>query len=89
MYTGKVAGSVVSTTKDSNLEGVPLLVVQKIEKGKETDCIVAADATKQAGIGDFVYLINSKEASSAFRQKLMPVDAAIIGFVDEYYEEDI
>ena len=43
MYTGVVAGSVVATVKDSALEGVPLLVVRKIENGKEAGLIVAAD----------------------------------------------
>jgi ethanolamine utilization protein EutN len=87
MYTGVIVGTVTSTIKDPNLQGVPLLVVQKGEDNK-SDLIVAADATRQAGVGDFVYLINSKEASRSFRANLMPVDAAVIGFVDEYYEED-
>ena len=51
MYTGVVVGSVVATAKDSALEGVPLLVVQKIENGKEAGLIVAADQTRQAGLG--------------------------------------
>jgi microcompartment protein CcmK/EutM len=46
--------------------------------------IVAADATRQAGRGDFVYLIGSKEAGRMFRAKLTPADAAIVGFIDEY-----
>ena len=43
MYAGVVTGSVVATVKDPGLEGVPLLVVRKIENGKETSLIVAAD----------------------------------------------
>ena len=49
MYTGVVAGSVVATVKDSALEGIPLLVVRKMENGKEAGLIVAADQTRQAG----------------------------------------
>ncbi|MDO5346098.1 MAG: EutN/CcmL family microcompartment protein [Lachnospiraceae bacterium] len=87
MYTGVVAGSVVATVKDSALEGVPLLVVRKIENGKEAGLIVAADQTRQAGKGDFVYMIGSKEAARIFRVKRIPVDVAIVGFIDTYNEE--
>lgn len=87
MYTGVVAGSVVATVKDSALEGVPLLVVRKIENGKEAGLIVAADQTRQAGKGDFVYMIGSKEAARIFRVKRIPVDVAIVGFIDAYNEE--
>jgi len=87
MYTGKVIGSVVSTVKDSALEGIKLLVVQVIEDGKPTRRIIAGDATRQAGEGDYVYLIGSKEAAAVFHQKLTPCDAAICGFIDVYNEE--
>lgn len=88
MYTGKVIGTVVATRKDAALLGVKLLAVETIENGKPAKVIVAADATRQAGPDDFVYLIGSKEAALLFRQKMMPVDAAIAGFIDEYNEQD-
>ena len=87
MYTGEVAGTVVSTVKAPGLEGIPMLIVRRIEKGKKAGLIVAADATRQAGIGDFVYLIGSKEAARMFRKDLVPADAAIVGFIDQYNEE--
>ena len=87
MYTGKVVGSVVATVKEPGLAGIPLLIVQKIENGKETGLIVAADATRMAGTDDFVYLIGKKEASRVFTDALVPADAAIVGFIDEYREE--
>ena len=83
MYTGRVIGTVVATKKYETLEGIKLLLVETIENGKPAKVIVAADATRQAGTGDLVYLIGSKEASLLFRQKLVPVDAAISGFIDE------
>ena len=70
--------------KEPNLENIPLLVVQLIEKGKKTKMIVAADSTRQAGRGDFVYMIGSKEAGRMFRTKRTPADAAIVGFIDTY-----
>ena len=87
MYTGIVVGTVVATVKEESLEGVPLLVVQKLENGRKTSKFIAADQTRQAGPGDFVYLIGSKEASTIFRKKYIPVDASIVGFIDDYHEE--
>ena len=87
MYAGVVAGSVVATVKDPALEGVPLPVVRKMENGKEGELIIAADQTRQAGIGDYIYLIGSKEAARIFRCGNIPVDAAIVGFIDTYNEE--
>lgn len=87
MYTGKVVGRVVSTVKDENLNGIPLLVVQLIENGQNTKMVVAADSTRQAGQDDFVYMIGSKEAARVFRKERTPVDVAIVGFVDSYREE--
>ncbi len=87
MYTGEVVGTVVATIKEKNLLNIPLLVVQLVENGKKTKMIVAADSTRQAGRGDFVYLIGSKEAARVFRKKLTPADAAIVGFIDTYREQ--
>ena len=84
MYIGEVVGCVVATVKESGLDNIPLLVVQLIEKGKKTKMIVAADSTRQAGRGDFVYLIGSKEAGRIFRTKRTAADAAIVGFIDSY-----
>ena len=83
MYQGIVVGCVVSTVKEQGLENVPLLLVQKIEKGKKGEVIVAADCTRQAGRGDYVYLITSSEASLVFHS-LVPSNASIVGFIDSY-----
>ena len=86
MYTGEVVGTVVATVKEDHLEGIPLLIVQLVENGKHTGMIIAGDSTRQAGQGDFVYLIGSKEAARVFRKEITPLDAAIVGFVDQYRE---
>jgi microcompartment protein CcmK/EutM len=87
MVPARVVGQVVSTIKDCGFEGIPLLVVQKIENGRPTDMLISADATRQAGIGDFVYLIGSKEASLTFRERKVATDSTIVGFIDVYNEE--
>lgn len=89
MYAGVVVGSVVATVKDAALEGVPILIVRKIEDGKEAGLVVAADHTRQAGAGDHVYMIGSKEAARIYRDlpRLPPADVSIVGFIDTYNEE--
>jgi ethanolamine utilization protein EutN len=87
VYTGRVTGTVVATIKEENLQGIPLLTVKLIENGQEGKTIVAADSRRQAGPGDLVYLIGSKEAAKMFRKELTPVDSAIVGFIDTYNEE--
>lgn len=87
MYAGIVAGTVVATVKDPGLENIPLLIVSKIENGQEAGLVVAADQTRQAGPGDHVYMIGSKEAARIFRKGLTPVDVSIVGFIDDYHEE--
>ena len=85
MYLGRVIGTVVATTKAQGLEGVPLLMVLPL---KETlavagDAQVAVDATRVAGEGDLVYLVGSREAALALEETFVPVDAAIVGIVDQ------
>jgi microcompartment protein CcmK/EutM len=88
MYIGRVAGTVVSTVKDENLKGVKLLIVQLIENGIPKGFEVSADGTRQAGYGDLVYLIGKKEATLPFRElKMIPVDSAIVGFIDRLNED--
>ena len=87
MLVGRVVGSVVSTVKDSTLKSVKLLVVDLLDKGKPYKRVVAGDATRQAGEGDLVYLIGSKEAGLLFREDYMPLDISICGFVDVYHEQ--
>ncbi len=87
MVVGKVVGSVVATVKDEGLTGIKLLVVDLMEDDKPYKRIVAGDATRQAGEGDMVYLIGSKEASFLFRNGYVPLDLSVCGFVDEYKVE--
>lgn len=88
MFTGRVEGTVVSTIKDPALVGVKLLLVRLIENDKPTKLIVAGDATRQAGLNDFVTLISAKEAALMFRGMLPPCDVAITGFIDDYNVAD-
>ena len=45
---------------------------------------VAVD-TVQAGVGDFVYLVGSREATLALEETFVPVDAAVVAIVDDLH----
>jgi ethanolamine utilization protein EutN len=84
VHLGRVMGTVVAERKVEGLEGVKLLVVQPLNHRHEPtgEPIVAAD-TVRAGPGELVYLTASREAAQALDPLFVPVDAAIIGIVDE------
>ena len=83
MYLGIVTGTVVAERKASGLEGTKILLVQPVdERKKPVGDVQAAIDTVQAGVGDFVYLVGSREAALACNPSFVPVDAAIVGIVD-------
>ena len=83
MYLGIVTGTVVAERKVSGLEGKKILLVQPVdEKENPIGDIQAAIDTVQAGVGDLVYLVGSREAALALDPWFVPVDAAIVGIVD-------
>jgi ethanolamine utilization protein EutN len=76
MYLGIVTGTVVAERKASGLEGKKILLVQPVDEHKK------AVGDVQAGVGDLVYLVGSREAALACDPWFVPVDAAIVGIVD-------
>lgn len=84
MYLGQVIGTVVAERKYDGLEGKKLLVVQPLDHRRQPtgEPQVAVD-TVRAGRGDFVYLVGSREAALACDPWFVPVDAAIVGIVDQ------
>ncbi len=82
MYLGIVKGTIVAERKAAGLEGKLLLVQPVDEHGGSTGELQAAVDTVQAGVGDLVYLVGSREAALACDPWFVPVDAAIVGIVD-------
>jgi len=83
MYLGIVKGTVVAERKASGLEGQKILLVQPVdEHQRPLGDLQAAIDTVQAGEGDLVYLVGSREAALALDPWFVPVDAAIVGIVD-------
>jgi len=86
MYLGVVTGTVVAERKAAGLEGQKLLLVQPVDDtGRNTGDVQVAVDTVRAGVGDRVYLVGSREAALACQPWFVPVDAAIVGIVDEVY----
>ena len=85
MRLGRVIGNVVSTQKNDKLQGAKLLLVQPISSNAEPfGTIVLAIDAAQAGLGDTVLLvIEGRAAINALRRPGAPVDAAILGIVDQ------
>jgi ethanolamine utilization protein EutN len=83
MYLGIVTGTIVAERKAAGLEGKKILLVQPVDEHKNAvGDVQAAVDTVQAGVGDFVYLVGSREAALALDPFFVPVDAAIVGIVD-------
>jgi ethanolamine utilization protein EutN len=81
----RVIGTVVATARYEGLDGVKLLVVQPLDESRKPKGRpeVAADATAQAGPGELVFVVGSREAAQALPEVFVPVDLAITGIVDE------
>ena len=84
MYLGRVVGTVVASVKYEGLQGQKLLLVQPLDHHQAPvgGLEVAVD-TVRAGEGDVVFLVGSREAALALEESFVPVDAAIVGFVDD------
>lgn len=89
MYLARVIGTVVASVKYEGLEGAKLMLVRPLDKhgrDKAGPPIVACDEA-QAGVGDTVYCVSSREATHALPVRFVPVDAAIVGIVDRHDRE--
>ena len=85
MQLATVIGALVATQKYTGLEGVKLLVVQPLDRdgAPAGEPVIAADATRQAGRGEQVFIVASREAAQALEITFVPVDHAVVGIVDE------
>jgi ethanolamine utilization protein EutN len=84
MIIGKVVGNVWATRKEESLHGLKLLIIKPIDyySYKEEETLVAADIVG-AGVGEVVLIVKGSSAGKALFNKNSPVDAAIVGIIDE------
>ena len=84
MLLGRIVGTVVPCVVTPGLEGVPILLLQPLDKAgaPRGKVIVAADPTRMAGPGELVAYEGGREAAMALDPWFVPVDHAVIAIVD-------
>lgn len=85
MILARVVGTVVSTQKRPQFEGSKLLLVQpETPQGDPKGATLLAIDSVGAGVNERVIVVlEGRAAQEALGKKLAPVDAAIIGIVDQ------
>lgn len=84
MEEARVLGTVVATTAVPSLRGRKLVWITPIDATGEPAAppLVAVDVT-QSGPGSRVIFVRGREAAEALSDPFCPVDAAVLGIVDE------
>jgi ethanolamine utilization protein EutN len=85
MQIGRVIGTVVSTEKHRKFEGAKLLLVQPLnmDDTPRGAALLAVDGVG-AGVHEKVLVVlEGRAAGEALGKKAAPVDAAIIGIIDQ------
>ena len=83
MFLGKVIGTVWSTKKTPDLEGVRFLVVHPFDLDKQpTKSVVVVADRLVAGTGETVMCAFGKAARTAIGNQDMSIEAAVVGIVD-------
>lgn len=83
MYLARVIGRVVASRRYDGLDSVPLQWIQPLDENGDAmgDTLVAA-AVLSTGPGDLVHFVDGREGALACPETFVPIDAAIIGFVE-------
>ncbi len=88
MLLGRVVGTVVSSNKEQELNGLKLLLVRGADtEGKPTGSLVVAVDAVGAGVGEVVLYASGSSARQTRVTKDRPVDATIMAIVDAIEHE--
>ncbi len=84
MFLGRILGTVVATTKSEGLMGKRMCMFEPVDENKKAigEAMVAID-TVSCRDGDIIAWVASREASLACDPWFVPVDAAIVGIIDD------
>ena len=83
MIIGKVVGSLFSTRKSEKLVGNKFMIVEPVETMRNTGSRLVVIDIIGAGIGEFVLVAQGSAARIGCDMADAPVDAAIVGIIDE------
>jgi microcompartment protein CcmK/EutM len=85
MILAKVIGTVVSTQKESSMDGLKFLLLQQIDsEGKPKGGIVVAADAVDAGVGEIVLYASGSSARQTKRTDNRPCDAVVMAIVDNW-----
>jgi microcompartment protein CcmK/EutM len=85
MQLGKVMGTVVSTNKSENIQGLKLLLVQQLSHtNKQLNNYVVAVDVVQAGTGDVVLYSEGSSCRQTQPTDKRPVDGVVMAVVDTW-----
>ena len=92
MFVAKVTGSLIATQKVDAMKGYKLSIVEpyRVEPAERKSLVttgrtfVAVDMLG-AGVGDLVLLTQGSSARMTPETKNMPIDAVIIGIIDQVH----
>jgi len=81
---GRVLGRVVASVRAADLDGEKLLIVQPLDAQRRPAgaTVVACDVAR-SGPGDLVVWVGGREAALALPRSFVPVDATIVGHVEQ------
>ena len=83
MIIGKVVGSLFSTRKSEKLVGNKFMIVEPVESMRNTGSRLVAIDILGAGIGEYVLVAQGSAARIGCDMADAPIDAAIVGIIDE------
>ena len=83
MLACKVIGSIVSTRKSEKLVGNKFMIVEPLESMKGTSGRLVAIDPIGAGVGEYVLVAQGSAARIGCEMADAPVDAAIVGIIDD------
>ena len=86
MIIGKVVGSVFSTRKSDKLVGNKFMIVEPVKSMTQSGSKLVAIDIIGAGIGEYVLVAQGSAARIGCDVADAPVDAAIVGIIDEGQE---
>ncbi len=89
MIIGKVTGSIVATRKNEKLVGQKLMIVEIFESMNNGKTNIIAVDNVGAGIGEVVMVAQGSAARIGCNLDNSPVDAAIVGIVDNGSELEL
>ncbi len=90
MFVGEVIGTVVSTRKTDNMQGLSLRLVRRLTtNARPTDAYAVAVDVVGASEGEFVLVASGSAARNTHLTDARPVDAIVLAIVDTWQIEGV